>query len=61
MDRSQGDLTKMSWWSLLEGQRRREVRDRATAVRGRDTLMVRRGGRWITIGESLTGVVEGDL
>ena len=38
-----------------------EGRDRATAVRGRDALMVRRGGRWITIGESLTGVVEGDL
>ena len=42
--------------TLGEGQRRREGRDRATAVRGRDTLMMRRGGCWITI-----GVVEGDL
>ena len=43
--------------TLEEGQRRREGHDRATAVRGRDALMVRRGGCWITIGESLTAAV----
>jgi len=43
--------------TLEEGQRRREGHDRATAVRGRDALMVQRGGCWITIGESLTAAV----
>ena len=43
--------------TLEEGQRRREGQDRATDVRGWDVLMVRRGGCWITIGESLTAAV----